>query len=111
MAGLQSKLVELKALGVGAIAASVDPEDKTRELAETLSLSFPLAWGVTRQIADTIGAWWEPNRNFMQPAEFIVGGDGKIVSSTYSSGPIGRAEPADVLALIGVYEKKRAGGG
>ena len=97
-------------MGVGAIAASVDAEDKTRELAATLSLTFPLAWGVTRQMADAIGAWWEPNRNFVQPAEFIVGQDGKVISSTYSSGPIGRSDPTDILALIGIYEKRRLAG-
>lgn len=94
-------------MGASVVAASVDAEDKTRELAATLSLTFPLAWGFTREMADSIGAWWEPNRNFVQPAEFIVGQDSKVISSTYSSGPIGRAEPADILALIGIYEKRR----
>jgi peroxiredoxin len=111
LAGLQNHLEQLTALGAAAIAASVDPEDKTRELAASLSLSFPLAFGVTRQMADTIGAWWEPNRNFIQPAEFIIGNDGKVISSTYSSGPIGRAEPADMLVIIGMYEKRRSSGG
>lgn len=92
MAGLQSNLEKLKALGGSVIAASVDPEDKTRELAASLSLTYPLAWGVKQQTADMIGAWWEPKRNFIQPAEFIVGGDGKVVSSTYSSGR--SAEPS-----------------
>lgn len=106
MAGLQGNLEKLKVLGATAIAASVDPEDKTRELAASLSLTYPLAWGVTRQTADLIGAWWEPKRNFSQPAEFIVGGDDKVVSSTYSSGPIGRAEPADMVSLISFLEKR-----
>lgn len=106
MAGLQSNFEKLKALGATAIAASVDPEDKTRELAASLSLTYPLAWGGSRQMADLIGAWWEPKRNFIQPAEFIVGGDGKVVSSTSSSGPIGRAEPADMVSLISLLEKR-----
>lgn len=109
MAGLQKHLEALRELGASVIAASVDPEDKTRELAASLSLSYPLAWGVTRQIADTVGAWWEGQRNFIQPAEFIVGSDGKVVSSTYSSGPIGRVEPADIVALLRIYEKRRTG--
>jgi peroxiredoxin len=110
LAGLQSNLEKLKELGASVIAASVDAEDKTRELAASLSLTYPLAWGVTRQTADTIGAWWESTRNFVQPAEFIVGADGKVVSSTYSSGPIGRVEPADIVSLIGFYEKRRTQG-
>jgi peroxiredoxin len=106
LAGLQSNLEKLKGLDASVIAASVDPEDKTRELAASLSLTYPLAWAVTRQTADAIGAWWESTRNFVQPAEFIVGPDGKVVSSTYSSGPIGRVEPADMVSLIGFYEKR-----
>lgn len=110
MAGLQSKLKELEALGASAIAASVDPEAETRELIAKLSLTFPVAWGVTRQIADAIGAWWEPSRNIVQPAEFIVGQNGRVISSTYSSGPIGRMEPADMISLLQVYEKRRQTG-
>ena len=110
MAGLQSKLPELKSLGADVVAASVDSEAETRALAEKLSLTFPMAWGVTRQMAVAIGAWWDGDRNIVQPAEFIVGLNGRVISSTYSSGPIGRAEPGDILALLGIYEKRRAAG-
>jgi peroxiredoxin len=110
LAGLQHKLAELEAQGAGVVAASVDSEEETRELASKLSLSFPLAWGVTRQMADRIGAWWGLDRGIVQPAEFIVTQDNRVLSSTYSSGPIGRAEPADILALVGIYEKRRLAG-
>lgn len=40
----------------------------------------------------------------MQPAEFIIGRDGKLVASTYSSGPIGRIDATDVVKLINFYE-------
>lgn len=109
MAGLQKHLEELKGLGASVIGASVDPEDKTRELASSLSLSYPLTWGVTREVADVVGAWWENDRKFSQPAEFIVGEDGKVISSTYSSGPIGRTEAADIVALLRIYETRRTG--
>lgn len=111
MAGLQSKLPELEALGARVVAASVDTRAETAALAEKLSLTFPLAWGIPRQMADAIGAWWDFGRNIVQPAEFIVGANGRVLSSTYSSGPIGRADPGDILALIGLHEKRRAAGG
>jgi len=110
LAGLQGKLPELEALGARVVAGSVNNEVETRALAEKLSLTFPLAWGMTRQMAAAIGAWWDADRNIVQPAEFIVGPGGKVISSTYSSGPIGRAELGDILALIGIYEKRRAAG-
>ena len=59
---------------------------------------------VTRDIADTMGAWWENRRNFIQPAEFVVGTNNKIIVSSYSDGPLGRIEGADVVSLIQFYE-------
>jgi hypothetical protein len=69
-------------------------------------LSYPLAYGVTRADADRIGAWWEERRGIIQPSQFVVGADGKVIASTYSSGPIGRIEPGDVVKLIEFREKQ-----
>ena len=69
-------------------------------------LNFPVAWGVTRDIGDKIGAWWEEERDFIQPSEFFIQGDGKVIASTYSSSPIGRMEPEDGLALAKFLLKK-----
>jgi peroxiredoxin len=102
LAGFQKQLNELHALGAKVVAASVDPLDKAKEVAA--ELSFPLAYGVTRKQADAIGAWWEERRGIVQPSEFIVGRDGKVVASTYSSGPIGRIDAADVVKLINFHE-------
>lgn len=59
-----------------------------------------MAYGVTPAIAETIGAWWEPRRDHIQPSEFILRQDGRIISSTYSSSPVGRLDPAQTLTLI-----------
>ncbi len=69
-------------------------------------LNFPVAWGVTRDIGDQLGAWWEEERDFIQPSEFFIQGDGKVIASTYSSSPIGRMEPEDGLALAKFLLKK-----
>jgi peroxiredoxin len=89
---------ELDALGVSVVAASVDPLDKAAEVAR--ELNFPVGYGVTRDIADRLGSWWEARRNFIQPSEFIVGADGKVVASSYSAGPLGRIEGPDVVRLV-----------
>jgi len=107
---MQSRLEQFAALGGQVIAASADPEHETRELVNKLGLTFPIGFGVSRELADAIGAWWDPGRGIIQPAEFVVDVNGRILSSTYSSGPIGRAEPADILSLLGIFEKRRAAG-
>ncbi len=35
-------------------------------------------------------------RDIVQPSEFIVGRDGRVVASSYSSGPLGRIDAPDV---------------
>jgi len=104
LAGFEKLKGELDAVGAKVVAASVDPLDKAKEVAA--ELSYPVAYGVTRAMADRIGAWWEDRRGIVQPSEFVVGADGKVRSSTYSSGPIGRVEPADVIKLINFYERQ-----
>lgn len=63
-------------------------------------MSFPIAYGVTREIAARLGAWWEDRRQFIQPSEFLLGPEGKVVFSSYSDGPLGRIDSADVLKIV-----------
>ena len=106
MAGFQKHKAELDALGVKVVAASVDPLDKAKEVAA--ELSFPVAYGATRAIADQLGSWWEERRGIIQPSEFLVAADGKVRSATYSSAPIGRIDAADVVKLVAFYDKLAA---
>ena len=106
MAAFAGKHEELRAAGAGVIAASVDPLDKAQEVAA--QVPYAVAYGVTRTQADAIGAWWEDRRGIVQPSEFIVGPNGAVIDSSYSSGPIGRIDPADVLKRIAFVEKQAA---
>ena len=106
MAGFEQAKPELDALGVKVVAASVDPIDKAKEVAA--GLSFPVGYGVTRAIADQLGSWWEERRGIIQPSEFLVAANGKVRSATYSSGPIGRVDAADVVKLVNFYDKMAA---
>jgi peroxiredoxin len=94
----------LEAVGAKVVAASVDPLDKAKEVAD--EVGFPIAYGATRAQADAIGAWWEERRSIIQPSEFVLDRDGRVVSSTYSSAPIGRVDAADVVKLINFREKQ-----
>ena len=102
MAGFGRERKALEALGAKVVAASVDPLDKATEVAD--EIGFPVAYGVTRQQADAIGAWWEERRNFVQPSEVVLGQDGKVIASSYSAGPLGRIDAADVIKLINFRE-------
>ena len=105
MAGFEKAKPDLDALGASVVAASVDPIDKAREVAA--DVSFPIGYGITRDIAETLGSWWEERRQIIQPSEFIVGADNKIVVSSYSDGPLGRIEGSDVVQLVRFYESRK----
>lgn len=91
-------------LGISIIAGSVDSGEKTVEVAA--ELGFPVAWGMTREMGNTIGAWWDDDRNFIQPSEFLITNTGKVLASTYSSSPVGRMDPEDALAVANFIIKR-----
>lgn len=105
MAGFEFWKAQLARAGAKVVAVSVDPSEKAKEVAA--GVSFPIGYGATREMADKIGAWWEGKRNFIQPAEFLIGPDGKVMSSSYSSGPLGRIEAMDVVRSIDFYEAQQ----
>jgi hypothetical protein len=59
-------------------------------------------------MADQVGSWWEDRRQIIQPSEFILGADGKIMHASYSSGPLARTDPMEVIRLINFYEAQQA---
>lgn len=87
------------------IAASVDTGDDAKSVADGLSIS--VAEGVTKDQADSLDSWWEDNRGIIQPSEFLLNGSGKVLTSSYSSGPLGRMEAEDVIKMVGFMEKKK----
>ena len=98
---------EYKELGIDAIAASADTEEDAQAMINKFYLTFPVTHDVTEEIAKSIGAWWEDERSINQPSEFITMKGEQILSTTYSSGPIGRINPDLVLGFIKYHRKKR----
>ena len=94
-------------LGVSIVAGCVDSEEKTAEVAA--ELGFPVAWGMAREMGDQFGAWWDEEREFIQPSEFFITGSGQVVASTYSSSPVGRMDPEDAVTLAKFIINRRAG--
>jgi hypothetical protein len=87
------------------IAATAEPEDKVRE--GTANLSFPVGFGVTKSQAESLGSWWEDRRQIIQPSNFVLNAEGKVLSATYSTGPIGRLEAVDAVRFIQFQEKQK----
>jgi peroxiredoxin len=98
LVGFRDKRSELEALGAKIVAASVDPIDKAREVAN--EVGFPVGYGVTRAMADALGAFWEERRQIVQPSEFVLDATGKVIASSYSDGPLGRIDAADVVRML-----------
>ena len=71
-------------------------------------LNFPVAIIMSKSDGETIGAWWEDNRQIIQPSEFLLSGSGKVMISVYSNGPVGRMDPEETLSLIKYLNEQRA---
>ena len=50
------------------------------------------------------GVWWEGERGFIQPAEFLLGRGGVVLGSMYASGPVGRMGADEAVRLITTRE-------
>jgi peroxiredoxin len=105
LAGYEFWKNQLAAAGVRVVAASVDPIDKAREVAGVVS--FPVGFGATREIGEQLGAWWEAKRGYIQPAEFIVSPEGKVLASSYSAGPLGRMDAAEVVRMANFLDAQK----
>jgi peroxiredoxin len=113
LAAFEAKKAELAELGVSVWAASVDSEEKTNEVRAS-GISFPIGYGVARELADRLGSWWDETRGYVQPSEFVFRRDGRILQSSYSSGPLARTDPGDVVSLLRFLidrEKRKAATG
>lgn len=106
MVGYANLKDEFDKLGVSIVAASVDPIEKAKEVAD--EVNFPIGYGVTREQADTLGSWWEDRRQIIQPSEFVLGPDGNnVMSSSYSDGPLGRMDAEDIVKMVNFYESQK----
>ncbi len=82
----------------------MDSEEDTAAVAA--ELGFPVAYGMTRETGDQIGAWWEERRDHIQPSEFLITKGGRVMSSNYSSSPVGRMDPEETLNLVKILASR-----
>lgn len=107
MADFQEHLAQLNENDIGVIALSVDPLDKARETVEQHKLEFPVAWGLQAADGERVGAAWEDQRGFIQPAQFILNAEGQVMHTVYGEGPLGRITADDVLRWV-AFQRSRA---
>ena len=108
LAAIEALRADLDEVDCSIFAASVDPRERALETAEASGASFSFAYGVTREQADAIGAWWSEGRGgFIQPSEFLIWHDNAVLASLYASGPVGRMAPSEALTLIRSRERQR----
>jgi peroxiredoxin len=107
LAAFEKARPKLEDEGIRVIAGSTDPLDKATETMNEHALGFPVGYGLPlKETAETLGAFYEQKRGFLQATGFVVKPDWTIAVSQYSSGPIGRLVWQDVLGLVQFYKKQ-----
>ena len=107
MADFSGHQEEFREGGIDLVALSVDKEEHARKMVEKHKLTFPVIYGLdVRKEADKIGAYFDSENGYLQPANFILR-DRKVVNATYSSGPLGRLQAQHVLMLVGHYREQK----
>jgi len=91
------------------VALSVDKEEDARTMVERHKVGFPVVYGLdVRKEADKIGAYFDSENGYFQPANFILR-NGRVFNATYSSGPLGRLQAQHVLMLVDHFRKEEKG--
>ncbi len=103
MADFESHLAALDALETQVVALSSDTLEEAQATVEELGLEFTVAWGLDAEATSrAIGCYTGTHEGHphIQPAAFVLGGDGTIVHAVYSSGKVGRLTAADAISIV-----------
>ncbi len=91
------------------MALSVDKEEDARTMVERHNVGFPVVYGLdVRKEAEKIGAYFDSEGGYFQPANFILR-NGRVFNATYSSGPLGRLQAQHILMLVDHFRKEEKG--
>ena len=100
MAEWEANKAALEELEATIFAVSVDSLEQAQEVKDK-GLTFPVAYGATKEDGDLIGAWWSEERGgYIQPSEFLVGRGGVVLGAMYASGPVGRMGADEAIRQI-----------
>ncbi|MEO3868881.1 redoxin domain-containing protein [Nonomuraea sp. B12E4] len=97
----QRSLERLAELDARVVAVSVDDEATTEALIDKHGLRFPVGHSAdAAAFAQATGAFVHDDPTYLESTGFVLGPEGKVIVSVYSSGAIGRLVPEDVAGLI-----------
>ncbi|MEV0314204.1 peroxiredoxin family protein [Nonomuraea fuscirosea] len=106
----QRSLDKLAELDVKVVAVSVDDEATTKELIAKHGLTFPVGHSAdAAAFAAATGAFVHTDPVYLDSTGFVLGPDGRVIVSVYSSGAIGRLVPEDVAGMIRYIREHTAG--
>ena len=107
LAAWEEKKAELEGMEATIYAVSVDNLEKATEVSGK-GLTFPVAYGATKEDGEKIGAWWSEDRDgYIQPSEFLLGRGGVVLGAMYASGPVGRMGADEAIRFVQFRENRR----
>jgi peroxiredoxin len=107
LADFQSHLAGLDALNVRVVALSADDEANARRMKDELKLTFPIVHGLDAEaVAKSVGAYYEPQKKFLQATGFILRPERMLHAACYATGPVGRLTATDTIATIAAAQEK-----
>jgi peroxiredoxin len=87
--------------GIKVAALWVDDEETTARFTAQHDITFSLGHGAdARAVAELTAAFVNEESLYLQSTGFVLGPQGTVVVSVYSSGAIGRLVPEDVTGLV-----------
>ena len=108
MAAWEAQKAELNELDCTIYAATVDTLDHAKEVVDAAGLTYGVAYGVTKEESELLGAWWSEDRGgYIQPSEFLLSRGGEVLGSMYASGPVGRMGADEAVRQITNRERRR----
>jgi peroxiredoxin len=91
----------LLAENIATVALSADSCATARKTVEELRIPFPVACEAdVPGVAKALECYTDPLMTFFQSTGFVLDPEGSILLAVYSSGPIGRLSPTDVMGFV-----------
>ena len=101
---LEAHQVALKAIGISVSAISADSKAQLEESMEKLTITYPIAYGLTEQQMQQLGLYistprseQETEHNFAEPGLFVINEQGLLQAINISNTPFLRPELAVIV--------------
>ncbi len=101
LTAFQRASADLAAADVSVVSFSTDDEPAASGLVSDKGLTFPVGHGADIDtVVDALGVFTDRGNGFLQASGFVLDPAGRVVVAVYSTGAIGRLNPADVIGVV-----------